>query len=186
MKMVWRCTASRPGLVICARLDGLTAAGPLVIECEQPSRRQRRGKGKSDPADAYLAVLAPLCLDTGRHRRCAPMATREALRILLVASQEITVTRTASANRLRALLARVFVDTAPHLPTTAFALASLHNWVRYFTSVLYWSLSFWHPHLHSGSMVTLIISRRPGGWKRQTIAAGLSRQAALVAAGHQE
>src|SRR5438876_10881391 len=26
----------------------LTAAGLLVIECEQPSRKQRRGRGKSD------------------------------------------------------------------------------------------------------------------------------------------
>src|SRR5438093_6843823 len=44
----------------------LAAAGLLVIECEQPSRRQRRGKGKSDPIDAHLAVLAALRLDAGR------------------------------------------------------------------------------------------------------------------------
>ena len=35
----------------------LAAAGLLVIECEQPSGKQRRGKGKSDPIDAHLAVL---------------------------------------------------------------------------------------------------------------------------------
>jgi transposase len=44
----------------------LAAAGLLVLECEQPSRRQRRGKGKSDPIDAHLAVLAALRADTGR------------------------------------------------------------------------------------------------------------------------
>ena len=44
----------------------LAAAGLLVIECERPSRKQRRGKGKSDPIDAHLAVLAALRLDTGR------------------------------------------------------------------------------------------------------------------------
>ena len=44
----------------------LAAAGLLVIECEQPSRRQRRGKGKSDPIDAHLAVLAALRLDADR------------------------------------------------------------------------------------------------------------------------
>ena len=38
----------------------LAAAGLLVIECEQPSRKQRRGKGKSDPIDAHLAVLTAL------------------------------------------------------------------------------------------------------------------------------
>ncbi len=43
----------------------LAAAGLLVLECEQPGRRQRRGKGKSDPIDAHLAVLAALRLDAG-------------------------------------------------------------------------------------------------------------------------
>ncbi len=31
----------------------LAAAGLLVIECEQPSGRRRRGTGKSDPIDAH-------------------------------------------------------------------------------------------------------------------------------------
>jgi transposase len=44
----------------------LAAAGLLVLECEQPARKQRRGRGKSDRIDAHLAVLAALRLDTGR------------------------------------------------------------------------------------------------------------------------
>ena len=43
-----------------------TAAGLLVLECEQPNRKARRGKGKSDPIDAHLAVLTALRLDTTR------------------------------------------------------------------------------------------------------------------------
>lgn len=35
-------------------------AGLLVIECEQPHRKRRRGKGKSDSIDAHLAVLTAL------------------------------------------------------------------------------------------------------------------------------
>jgi hypothetical protein len=31
-----------------------------VIECEQPTRTTRRGKGKTDPIDAHLAVLTAL------------------------------------------------------------------------------------------------------------------------------
>src|SRR5215813_4220887 len=81
----------------------LAASGLLVIECEQPSRRQRRGKGKSDPIDAHLAVLAALRLDTSRLPVPRADGDREALRILLVARQEITGARTAQANRLRAL-----------------------------------------------------------------------------------
>jgi transposase len=82
----------------------LAAAGLLVIECEQPSRKQRRGKGKSDPIDAHLAVLAALRLDTGQLPAPRADGDREALRILLVARQEITVARTAQIGRLRALL----------------------------------------------------------------------------------
>jgi transposase len=82
----------------------LAAAGLLVIESEQPSRRQRRGRGKSDPIDAHLAVLAALRLDTGRIAVPRADGDREALRILLVARQEITVACTAQASRLRALL----------------------------------------------------------------------------------
>ena len=82
----------------------LAAAGLLVLECEQPSHRQRRGKGKSDPIDAHLAVLAALRLDAGKLPVPRADGDREALRILLVARQEITVARTAQIGRLRALL----------------------------------------------------------------------------------
>jgi transposase len=76
----------------------------MVIECEQPSRAQRRGKGKSDAIDAHLAVLAALRLDADQLAAPRADGDREALRILLVARQEITVMRTAQTNRLRALL----------------------------------------------------------------------------------
>jgi transposase len=82
----------------------LAAAGLLVIECEQPSRAQRRGKGKSDPIGAHLAVLTALRLDTSRLPVPRGDGGREALRILLVARQEIATAATAQASRLRALL----------------------------------------------------------------------------------
>jgi transposase len=83
----------------------LAAAGLLVLECEQPRRRaQRRGKGKSDPIDAHLAVLAALRLDAGKLPVPRADGDREALRILLAARQEITVARTAQIGRLQALL----------------------------------------------------------------------------------
>jgi transposase len=82
----------------------LTAAGVRVVECEQPSRSRRRGKGKSDAIDAHLAVLAALRLDADRVAVPRADGDREALRILLVAREEMTVMRTAQTNRLRALL----------------------------------------------------------------------------------
>ena len=82
----------------------LAAAGLLVLECEQPGRKQRRGKGKSDPIDAHLAVLAALRLDANKLPVPRADGDREALRILLVARQEITEACTAQSGRLRALL----------------------------------------------------------------------------------
>jgi transposase len=82
----------------------LTAAGLVVLECEQPARKQRRGKGKSDPIDAHLAVLAALRLDADRLPALRADGDREALRILLGARQEITAASTGQTNRLRALL----------------------------------------------------------------------------------
>lgn len=82
----------------------LAAAGIAVIECEQPARKQRRGKGKSDPVDAHLAVLHALRLDAARLPAPRADGDREALRILLAARQDMTAASTAQSNRLRALL----------------------------------------------------------------------------------
>jgi transposase len=80
------------------------AAGILVIEAEQPTRKSRRGRGKSDPIDAHLAVLYALQLDVAKLPTPRADGDREALRILLIARQELTTTSTGQTNRLRALL----------------------------------------------------------------------------------
>ena len=82
----------------------VATAGLTVIECEQPRREARRGKGKSDPIDAHLAVLAALRLDADRLPVPRADGDREALRILLGARHDLTVATTAQTNRLRALL----------------------------------------------------------------------------------
>ena len=82
----------------------LTAAGLAVIECEQPTRNNRRGRGKSDPIDAHLAVQTALRLDVERLPTPRADGDREALRILLSARHDLTVATTAQTNRLRALL----------------------------------------------------------------------------------
>jgi hypothetical protein len=44
------------------------------------------------------------------------------------------------------ILIGVFFNTAsPHLPGTAATGSSLHSWVQYIVSVLFWPLSLWHP-----------------------------------------
>jgi hypothetical protein len=40
----------------------------------------------------------------------------------------------------------VFVNTAPpHLPPTPSSVASLHSWVQWIISILFWPLALWHP-----------------------------------------
>ena len=80
------------------------AVGLAVIEAEQPSRKTRRGKGKSDPIDAHLAVLYALQLDAEKLPTPRADGDREALRILLCAREELTTTSTGQTNRLKALL----------------------------------------------------------------------------------
>ena len=49
------------------------------------------------------------------------------------------------------VLIGVFYNTAPpHIPSTAASLTSLHSWIQYFISILFWPLSFWHPVLTLG------------------------------------
>jgi transposase len=79
-------------------------AGLPVIEAEQPSRKHRRGRGKSDTIDAHLAVLYALGSDAAKLPTPRADGDREAPRILLRARQELTTTSTGQTNRLRALL----------------------------------------------------------------------------------
>lgn len=81
----------------------LAAAGFTVVEVERPRRAARR-RGKSDAIDAHLAVLSALRLPADRLPAPRADGPREALRILLGARAELTGTRTAQVNRLRALL----------------------------------------------------------------------------------
>jgi transposase len=82
----------------------VSAAGLTVTEIQAPGRSARRGRGKSDPIDARMAALQLLRMPAGELPVPRADGDREALRILLGARRELTVTRTRQVNRLRALL----------------------------------------------------------------------------------
>jgi transposase len=88
------------------------AAGLAVIEAEQPTRKTRRGRGKSDPIDAHLAAQYALQLPVDRLPTPRADGDRDALRILLGARHDLTVAATAQINRLRALLRDADNDTS--------------------------------------------------------------------------
>lgn len=102
----------------------VSAAGLLVIEAEQPTRKDRRGRGKSDPIDAHLAVTYALALEVDRLPTPRADGDRDALRILLDARHDLTTTATAQTNRLRALL-RDGDDTDGRLAAATLTLAVL-------------------------------------------------------------
>jgi transposase len=78
-------------------------AGLSIVEVERPRRSERR-RGKSDPIDAHLAALQVLRMNSDQLPTPRADGDREALRILLGARREMTVTKTKQTNRLRALL----------------------------------------------------------------------------------
>ena len=79
------------------------AAGLIVTEVQAPRRPDRRGRGKTDPIDAYLAAVHLLARPAGQLPAPRPDGDREALRILLGARRELSISRTRQVNRLRAL-----------------------------------------------------------------------------------
>jgi hypothetical protein len=98
----WICQHS-PGFRLAVSIEGsrsydvgparpIAAAGLVVIHCEQPTRKQRRGKGKSDPIDARMSTGCP---------PRAPTVTAKRYE-LLSGRHELTTATTGQINRLRA------------------------------------------------------------------------------------
>ena len=52
------------------------------------------------------------------------------------------------------ILIGVFYNTAPpHFPLTTASFTSLHSWIQYVISILFWPLSFWHPTFTVGKWI---------------------------------
>lgn len=82
-----------------------TEAGYEVIEAPRMSAKARRGVGKSDPLDARAIASAVLSLEENQLRRPrADDGTRQALRVLVSARDQMAVEKTVNINALTALL----------------------------------------------------------------------------------
>jgi transposase len=82
----------------------LRTAGFSVVEVEQPSRKARHGKGKSDAIDAHHAVVTTLAMDAEKLPTPRADGDREALRLLLNAHRQLTDRKVVDSNALRAVL----------------------------------------------------------------------------------
>lgn len=89
------------GAVLAERLQG---AGLRVVEAPTVARAEFRGKGKTDVLDATRMARAVLGLHVERLRVPRADGARRALRILVVAREEMTADKTRAINALTALV----------------------------------------------------------------------------------
>ena len=106
----------------------LLEAGLVVVECEQPARTGRRGRGKSDTIDAHHAALSVLRLAADQLPMPRTDGDRDAQRILLGARHDLTVTKTVGINRLKAL--RTGGDSGPALSARPVTIGLLTRLAR--------------------------------------------------------
>lgn len=110
-----------------ARLARALAAVDLnVVELEQPTRKVRRGRGKTDRIDALLGADALLAMDTDTLPTPRAGGDREALRLLLIARVSMTEEVTAKTNSLVHLL-RTGSDTEHHIASSTLTIRALHE-----------------------------------------------------------
>lgn len=84
--------------------DRVTVGGLLVAEPSAMSAAQRRGVGKTDAMDAVRIARSVLADDTSRLRWPRATGQRVALRVLMVAREQMVAERTRAINALTALL----------------------------------------------------------------------------------
>lgn len=106
----------------------LTHAGYQVVEAITPTSRARGSRGKNDPIDAQLAARTVLPVDTSRLTTPRSGNLRAALRVLVVAREEMNGEATRAKHALLALLriTDLGVDARGHL--TGGTLTTVAAW----------------------------------------------------------
>lgn len=107
----------------------VTGAGYLVVEAPLTPLRARMGRGKSDPIDArqIAAAALPLSDDELRYPRLAA-GTRQALRVVLTAREDMTKERTQKVNALTALIRVNGLGMDARRPLTAAQITEVSRW----------------------------------------------------------
>ena len=115
-----------------ARLARAAAdSGYEVVEAPRISARTRRGVGKSDPLDARAIATAVLAVEEDRLRRPrADDGTRQALRVLVAARDQMAVEKTVNINALTALLRTNDLGIDARKPLTAAQIGQASRWQK--------------------------------------------------------
>ncbi|UOE45136.1 IS110 family transposase [Agromyces larvae] len=106
-----------------------TASGYRVVEPFPTSRNERRGRGKSDEVDAELIARSVLATDADQLREPRHDAgVRGALRVLVVARDQINAERTKEINTLTALLRTIDLGIDARTPLGRAQLTQIASW----------------------------------------------------------
>lgn len=115
-----------------ARLARAAAeSGYEVVEAPRISARTRHGVGKSDPLDAHAIATAVLPVEEDRLRRPrADDGTRQALRVLVAARDQMATEKTVNINALTALLRANDLGVDTRKPLTAAQIGQMSRWQK--------------------------------------------------------
>jgi transposase len=104
-------------------------SGYEVIEAPRMNAKARHGIGKSDPLDAHAIATAVLPLEEDRLRRPrADDGTRQALRVLVTARDQLAQEKTMNINALTALLRTNDLGIDARKPLTAAQIGQASRW----------------------------------------------------------
>lgn len=104
-------------------------SGYEVIEAPRMNAKARHGIGKSDPLDAHAIATAVLPLEEDRLRRPrADDGTRQALRVLVTARDQMAQEKTMNVNALTALLRTNDLGIDARKPLTAAQIGQASRW----------------------------------------------------------
>jgi transposase len=111
--------------------EKLLGAGRVVVEAARMPAGDRRGKGKSDELDAARiarAVLGSAIEDLRTPRTLGADRARVAMRVLVVAREQMTSERTRAINALTALVRTIDLGIDARRPLTPRQLSTIAAW----------------------------------------------------------
>lgn len=108
--------------------DRVLAAGFPVAEPSTMGSADRRGVGKTDDLDAACIARSVLSVDVDRLRRPRADGSRVAMRVLVVAREQMTCERTLAVNALTALVRTVELGVDARKFLTCSQITAIANW----------------------------------------------------------
>jgi transposase len=108
--------------------ERLLEAGMTVVEPSAMAAADRRGTGKTDELDAVRIARSVLSVDVDRLRRPRADGPRVAMRVLVIAREQMTAERTRTVNTLTALVRTVELGIDARKPLTGKQIEVVAAW----------------------------------------------------------